>query len=233
MTSFPATVPLSGHRARVAQYLRRIAFSSESVAGRIIEERLPMHQARDPIRPSLVLWACAAVGEDVTDAVPVAASFYLFDRFMVLHDELAHASGSTVERWGLGQTLNAGDALYAMAFRALASDVAQAARRLKAARLVGQAVLEAIEEPVGDTSAHSGLTGAALHAGAVIGGASDRIARSFARAGRLVGDAAQNPDAQVAGKMAREAVAAVARHAGRDDVHAFEEVAHYVAQRAA
>lgn len=232
MTSLHATIPLSDHRARVAEYLRGIAFSNDCVAGRIIAHRLPMEHARRPLRPSLVLWACGAAGDDVTDAVPVAAAFDLFDRFMVLHDELAESRGSTVARWGLGQSLNAGDALYAMAFRALASDVVSPPRRLKAARLVGQAVLAAIEEPAGDTSAHSGLTGAALYAGAVIGGAPERVARLFARAGRLVGDAAQ-ADAARAQRVMREAVALLARHAPPDDLHAFEEVARYIAQRAA
>jgi hypothetical protein len=233
MTSLHGTVPLSGHRARVAEYLRGIAFSPDCVAGRIIAERLPMQHTRRPLRPSLVLWACGAARGDVTDAVPVAAAFDLFDRFMVLHDELAQSSGSTVARWGLGQSLNAGDALYAMAFRALASDVVNPSRRLKAARLVGQAVLDAIEQPMGDTSAYSGLTGAAMHAGAVIGGTSERAARSFARAGRLVGDAAQTPDAARAQRCAHEAVAAVTRYAQLHDLHEFEEVTRYIAQRAA
>jgi hypothetical protein len=233
MTSLHATIPLSGHRARVAEYLRGNAFSSDCVAGRIIAERLPMEHVRRPLRPSLVLWACSAVGDATIDAVPVAAAFDLFDRFMVLHDELAETSGSTVARWGLGQSLNAGDALYAMAFRALASDVVNPPRRLKAARLVGQAVLAAIEEPAGDTSAHSGLTGAALHAGAVIGGAPERVARLFARGGRLLGEAAQAPDAASARRTAREAVAVLERHVSPSELHAFEEVARYVAQRAA
>ena len=78
-----------------------------------------------------VLWACAAQTRDLADALPVAAAFDLFDRFMLLHDELADESAATVARWGLGQSLNAGDALYALAFRTLASDVQHPQRRLQ------------------------------------------------------------------------------------------------------
>ena len=233
MTLLPAAVPLSAHRARVAQYLRGIDFSFTAVAGRIIDERLAGPYVRDPDRPALVLWACAAHNRDLADALPVAAAFDLFDRFMLLHDELADESAATIARWGLGQSLNAGDALYAVAFRTLAGNVANPARRLQVARLVGQAVLEAIERPNGGATAEAALTGAALHAGAIVGGAGDRAARSFARAGRLLGIAARAHDAVAAQNAAQQAVAALRRHTGRADLEIFEEVALYVAQRAA
>ena len=98
-----------------------MAFRDGSVAARIIAERLPGDSAGDPLRPGLVLWACAARSGDVDDALPVAAAFYLFDRFLVLHAELGSDTSSSVAQWGLGQSLNAGDALYALAFRALAA----------------------------------------------------------------------------------------------------------------
>jgi hypothetical protein len=233
MASPSGALPLDEHRANVARYLRGLDFSFEAVAGRIIAERLPPHAARDPVRPSLVLWACAANASDVADALPVAAAFALFDRFMVLHGELADGSASTVARWGLGQSLNAGDALFALAFRTLASDVRHAQRRLRAARLVGEAVLEAIELPDDGVAAHGVLTGAALRAGAIIGGADERVAQTFARAGRLIGRSAAADDAQIAQRFGRRAVAALRSHAAPEDLQAFEEVAVYVAQRAA
>ena len=233
MTLLPAAIPLSAHRARVVEYLRGIDFSFTAVAGRIIEERLVGAYVRDPDRPALVLWACAANQPDLTDALPVAAAVDLFDRFMLLHDELADESSSTTARWGLGQSLNAGDALYAVAFRTLASGVLNPARRLRAARLVGQAVLEAIERSDGASAAEAGLTGAALEAGAVVGGAGNGAARSFARAGRLLGRAARAADPTLAQQTARQAVGALRRHAGRDDLELFEEVALHVARRAA
>lgn len=222
VTSFPGAVPLSGHRARVEEYLRGIAFSFTSVAGRIIEERLPARYAGDLIRPSLVLWTCGAAGGDIADALPVAAAFELFDRFMLLHDELAQDCGATVTRWGLGQSLNAGDALYALAFRTLASEVCDAPRRLHVARLIAEAVLEAIEAPIGDAAADAALSGAAMQAGAILGGAGDRAARSFARAGRLLTQ-----------RMAQEAVSVISRYTTPEYLQAFDEVARYVAQRAA
>jgi geranylgeranyl pyrophosphate synthase len=232
-------VPLSENRARVAEYLRGIAFSFTSVAGKIIEERLPAQYAGDPVRPSLVLWACNACGGERDDALPVAAAFDLFDRFMLLHDELVEDSVTTVVRWGLGQSLNAGDALYALAFRTLAADVSNAPRRLEVAKLVAQAVLEAIEarnDAVGIDAARRGsaaLTAAALRAGAVVAGAQEQVARAFARAGSLLGMAALAADAALADRIARRAVAAIARSGlVAKDLDAFEEVARYVARQA-
>ncbi len=231
-----AALPLSEHRALVRQYLRGIGFPFTSVAGRIIEERLPLHGASAPLRPGLVLWATKARGEGedaLADALPVAAAFDLFDRFMVLHNELAAGSATpAVERWGLGQSLNAGDALFAVAFRALASDVRNPARRLQAARVVGEAVLAAIESAEAESGARDELTGAALQAGAIVGGASSSAAQAFARAGRLLGSAAQTADAANARRMAAQAVTALRRHVDASSLHAFEQAAHYVAQPA-
>ncbi len=233
MPSPPGALPLDGHRANVARYLRGLNFSFEAVAGRIIAERLPPDGARDQVRPSLVLWACGANAADLADALPVAAAFALFDRFMVLHGELADGSAPTVARWGLGQSLNAGDALFALAFRTLASDVRHPQRRLRAARLVGEAVLEAIELPDDDLAAHGVLTGAALQAGAIVGGADAHVAQTFGRAGKLIGKSAAAADPALAVRFGRRAVAALRRLAAPADLQAFEEVAVYVAQRAA
>ena len=227
-----APLPLDEHRSKVLRYLRGLDLSIAAVAGRIIAERMPPDGARDPVRPSLVLWACAANGPEVADALPVAAAFALFDGFMVLHGELADGSASTVARWGLGQSLNAGDALFALAFRTLASDVRNPGRRLEAARLVGEAVLEAIALS-DERAAQAALTGAALHAGAVVGGADEHVAQSFARAGRLIAKSAAAGDPALAERFSRRAVAALRRHAPPEHLRDFEEVAVYVAQRAA
>ncbi len=228
----PAALPLDEHRANIARYLRGLDLSFAAVAGRIIAERLPPHGASDPVRPSLVLWACSANSSDLADALPVAAAFALFDRFMVLHGELADGYAPTVARWGLGQSLNAGDALFALAFRALASDVRNPRRRLEAARLVGEAVLEAIELS-DERAAHAALTGAALYAGAIVGGADEQVAQYFGRAGRLIGKSASTRDPALAERFGRRAVAALRRCVGPEHLQAFEEVAVYVAQRAA
>jgi hypothetical protein len=212
--------PLGTHRARVARYLRGIVLPAASVAGTIIKERLSAAYGRDPLPPTLVLWACEAVGGDVADALPVAGAFDLFNRFLLLHAELTNESASSVARWGLGQSLNAGDAFYALAFRTLAGDVANPQRRLNAARIVATAVLDAIDES-DQTRRDAGLTSAALRAGTVIGGAREGTVRAFARAGRLL---FEEPMA---------AVAALRSCTSANDLAAFEEVARYVAQRAA
>lgn len=212
--------PLPNHRARLAQYLSNVRFSSATVAGRIIEDRHPLRNGSNPVRPALVLWACEARSGDFADAVPVGAAFDLFDRFLLLHEELTRDS-ATVARWGLGQSLNAGDALYALAFRSLAADVVDAARRLEAARLAGEAVLEAIACDRDDTARAAVLTGAALRCGAIIGGASDRVARAFLEAGRLL---AAKPLA---------AAAPIRRYADAQAMDQLEHVASYLAQRVA
>jgi geranylgeranyl diphosphate synthase type I len=211
--------PLTNHRARLAQYLSNVTFSPATVAGRIIEER-PVHHLRNPVRPALVLWACEARDGDPADAVPVAAAFDLFDRFLLLHEELTRDC-PTVARWGLGQSLNAGDALYALAFRSLAADVVNPARRLHAARLVGEAVLEAIACDSDDAQRAAVLTGGALQCGAVIGGASDRAAHAFLEAGRLL---ASDPYA---------ALTPIRRYATAGALSELESVVAYLAQRVA
>ncbi len=222
MTALRDPIPLGKHRASIAGYLRGVVFPAGSVAAQIIDERLPANGAADPLRPSLVLWACAAGKGNLVDALPVAAAFDLFDRFLLLHDELANeSSAATVARWGLGQSLNAGDALYAMAFRCLASDVSEPSRRLATARLVGQAVLEAIAHGTDDARRSAVLTSAAMEAGAVIAGAPEPVVRRFVEAGVLL---TTDPMA---------AVTVVWPYTAREDLAAFEEVARYVAQRAA
>jgi geranylgeranyl pyrophosphate synthase len=233
MTPLRTSIPLSGHRARIAQYLRGIGFSFGSVAGRIIQERLSEDGTRDPVRPSLVLWACAACGGDLSDALPVAAAFDLFDRFTLLHDELIGGAPSAQADWGVGQSLNAGDALCALAFHTLARDVRNPTRRLEAARLVGRAVLVAIEGATGDRSGPAALTGAAMHSGAVVAGAPQSTAVAFAEAGRLLATAQAEPEAGRALGHAWEALLAINKHVAGGDAAAFEEVVRYVAQRAA
>ncbi|HZV77703.1 MAG TPA: hypothetical protein VFF63_08105 [Candidatus Babeliales bacterium] len=220
MTASPDFVPLPSHRAFLHKYLRAVVFATDSVAGRIIEERLPGWEARDQLRPCLVLWACAAGGGDLSDAGPVAAAFELFDRFLVLHDELANDPSDTVARWGLGQSLNAGDALYALAFRSLAIEVGDPVRRIEAARLAGEAVLRAIET-TGEVARNAVLTAAAMEAGAVMAGAAPTTARAFGEAGaRLLTDP-------------HGAAASLRPYASREDIGAFEDVARYIARRAA
>jgi hypothetical protein len=218
MSAVSDPFPLRNHQASLKQYLDGIVFPAASVAGRIIEERLPAHEARASVRPSLVLWACSAGNGDQADALPVAAAFDLFDHFLLLHEELTNGPAATVTQWGLGQSLNTGDALYALAFRSLASDVVNPHRRLEVAKLVGQAVLEAIEARDERARAAS-LTGAALAAGARIAGFPEHAVRAFADAGRRLSH------------DAKSAVAALRPFLSRDDLAVFKEIARYIARQ--
>jgi hypothetical protein len=222
--------PLGRHRAAVAAYLRGITPVLGSVAGEIIQERAAVQPDPDLLRPGLVLWACAACGGDERAALPVAAAFELFDRFVLLHDELVENPSGTVARWGLGQSLNAGDALYALALRALALDAVDPLRRLRAAKIVAHAVLQSIEGRNIDVGRSergerngflarvrslrrrsAALTGAALQAGAVLADAPPDVARAFDRAGRLLAAAATVRDAALSERIVRKAVAAIER----------------------
>jgi hypothetical protein len=234
--------PLGEHRANVREYLRGIDLPFESVAGTIVRERLATEDDEDLLRSSLVLWACAACGGDLRDALPVAASFHLFDLFVRLHDELVDGS---VEHWGIGQSLNAGDALYALAFRTLADGVIDAGRRLKVAGLVARAVLESVEGRNVDIERSesdgllqqvrsvrrriAALTGAALGSGALLSGANDRIVRGFIRAGYLLAVAATVDEPKLARRVGSKACEAIAR-CSVDTSHnvSFEQVVRYV-----
>jgi geranylgeranyl pyrophosphate synthase len=251
-------LPLGEHRARVLQYLREIALPRPSVASTIVRELRPPAGRRFLLRPGLVLWACSACNGESDDALAVAAAFDLFDGFMLLHDQLVEAPpeanpDSLVARWGLGQSLNAGDALYAMALRALAQDVVNPPRRLRAAALVTRAVLASIEGRTSDIKAGTQgsaasllarvrsmrrrsavLTGAALVAGAVIADAPFATLQGFDRAGRLLDVAATSDDPAIAQRLVDKAVIAVESCIpDRSQLAAFEEVAGYVAARAA
>lgn len=253
MPQTPAPLPLGEHRACVLEYLRTIALPQRSVAAAIIDERRPPLEQRLLLRPILVLWAATACGARKHDATPVAAAFDLFDRFMSLHDELVDAPAqgrpaSPVARWGLGQSLNAGDALYALALRALAQDVVEPQRRLRVAGLVTRAVLEAIEGRTSDTqagvAARSGglldrvrslrrrsaaLTAAALEAGAAIAAAPPEVCRQFRRAGGLLDLAAAAGDPVLGARIGGRAQAAVARSVADSGALAgFDEVVRYV-----
>jgi len=234
--------PLGEHRANVREYLRGIDLPFESVAGTIVRERLATEDDEDLLRSSLVLWACAACGGDLRDALPVAASFHLFDRFVRLHDELVDGS---VEHWGLGQSLNAGDALYALAFHTLAEGVIDAQRRLAVAGLVARAVLESIEGRNVDIDRGesnellprlrsvrrriAALTGAALGSGAILAGAKERTVRGFIRAGYLLAVAATVDDPKLARRVGSKACEAIAR-CSVDASHnaSFQHVVRYV-----
>jgi hypothetical protein len=212
--------PLGEHRAQVREYLRDIALPFESVAGTIVREQLASEREAELLRPSLAIWACVACGGSARGGLPVAAAIALFEGSARLHDQSAE---DVRTRWGLGQSLNAGDALYAVAFRTLAENIVDPPRRLAAARTLARAVLGAIEGRLG------AMESGALAAGAFVAGASRARATRLARAGRLLAGiswAAAAPRARRAGESALLAV----ERCGIDALHraALEELVAYL-----
>ncbi len=77
------------------------------------------------IRPMLCLLACAACGGDPAQALPAAAAIELLHNFSLIHDDIQDRSETRRGRptvwalWGIAQAINAGDALFTIAHRAL------------------------------------------------------------------------------------------------------------------
>jgi hypothetical protein len=219
MTAAPHDLPLAPHRNRVEAYLRALPIPYESLAGEIIARHLGTE--RDLLRASLVLWACEACGGDPERALPTAAAIELFHRSEGLRDELLAGDSP----WGLGQCLNAGDALNAIAYKGLVAGGADPQRLLRSSMIVTTAFVEGIERRNG------AILWAGLEAGAVIGGANELLARGLRRAGRLLAAATKGEKANA---YAAKAIAAVERTTlDRAYVPAFAEVARYVASQAA
>lgn len=77
------------------------------------------------IRPLLVLLSAAAVGADWRCALPSAAAVELLHNFSLIHDDIEDGSSyrrgqeAVWKKWGIALAINSGDAMYALAFKAL------------------------------------------------------------------------------------------------------------------
>ena len=77
------------------------------------------------IRPILLLLSCQAAGGDWQQAVPAAAAIELVHNFSLIHDDIEDASPTRRGRltawkiWGIEQSINAGDAMFALAHIAM------------------------------------------------------------------------------------------------------------------
>jgi geranylgeranyl pyrophosphate synthase len=201
-------------RERQAQTRQFLA--SADVQFSEVFERIMRHSFEyvDPFCASLVLWACDACGGDSRSALPVAASVECLHRFSLLHDELQMPPAAFVERettssiWGLAQTLNAGDAFFALGLGLLAKDAVHGDRVLDVGIALANTVLAGIEQRnrLIRASARAGQNGRyrvaydgtqplmlalSLRVGAMMADASPALAEDFARAGRLLGVARQ------------------------------------------
>jgi geranylgeranyl diphosphate synthase type I len=73
------------------------------------------------IRPTVALLAAAAAGGDPRVAAPVGAALELLHNFTLIHDDVQDESPTRRHRptvwsvWGIGQAINAGDAVFAAA----------------------------------------------------------------------------------------------------------------------
>lgn len=77
------------------------------------------------LRPGIAMLACGAAGGEPLSAASLAAAIELLHNFTLVHDDIQDQSPSRRHRptvwtlWGVGQAINAGDAIFAAAHRAL------------------------------------------------------------------------------------------------------------------
>lgn len=250
---------LRSKRAKALEYLHEADLQFSAVLSEIVRQSF---QTMDPTCSALFLWACEVCGGDSESALPVAVSIECLHRFVVLHQYLGCESSagyaSAADKWGLAQTLNAGDAFHAVGLRLLGADTTHPDRALKAAAMLTETLLHWIErcsrtsvarhpearEPAAwIRKAHAApeaiFFGASLQAGAILAAADAPLASAFRRAGRFLGVAKQAAvaegvaNAALARKYADKAVAVVERSAiERSHRLAFKEVAYHLASAA-
>jgi len=77
------------------------------------------------VRPTLCLLSCQAVGGDTSQILPAAAAIELIHNFSLIHDDIEDVSDERHHRptiwklWGQSQAINAGDAMFTLAYVAL------------------------------------------------------------------------------------------------------------------
>lgn len=202
---------LRERQARTRQYLADADVQFSEAFERIMRHSF---EYADPLCASLVLWACEACGGDSHAALPVAVSVECLHRFSALHDELQMPSAISIERettssiWGLAQTLNAGDAFFALGLGLLAKDAVDGDLVLDVGVALANAVLTGIEQRnrLIRASANTGRNGRyrvafegtqplmlalSLRVGAMMAQAPPALVESLARAGRLLGVSVQ------------------------------------------
>ncbi len=166
------------------------------------------------LRPALCLYVCEAVGGAVEDALPAAAALELIHNFSLIHDDiqdqdLERRGRATVwSIWGKSSGIVAGNALRTVADSTLyllrQSDAPPAAA-LEVVQTLTARCLELVEGQRMDLNFESRLdvgpdeyldmvsrkTGAlveaAMHMGALLGGATAAQVERLARCGRLLG----------------------------------------------
>ena len=86
----------------------------------------PLPSSGKRVRPTLCLLSCEAAGGSAELAAPAAAALELIHAFTLIHDDVADGDEvrrgrpTVWRRWGVGQAITAGDALYSLANLCLA-----------------------------------------------------------------------------------------------------------------
>lgn len=222
-----APAALTRYIRPISRHLRAMALPAGSLTGKMAAYHMGWSDRNGHatdlapgklIRPSLCLWSCEACGGDATSALGAAAALEWMHNFTLVHDDIQDEDRQRRNRetvwsiWGSAQGINAGDALHALAFRALGSDGQYPQRSLAVVRLIADAILIVVEGQCLDLElegkpeissrtylrmvrAKTGaLIGASLEAGAVMAGAPAPVANRLRSAGNLLGVAFQIRD---------------------------------------
>jgi geranylgeranyl diphosphate synthase, type I len=216
---------LRRHRALITA---EVTFAVETRPAALLYDIIRYHLGLDApeasgkqVRAALCLLACEAMGGTAAQAAPAAAALELVHAFTLLHDDIAdqdhlrRGRPTAWTKWGIGQAITAGDALYALANLALgrladlgadSETIAKAARELNLATLVvceGQQLdiafegreyigVEAYLDMIGRKTA--ALIGASCAVGAIVAGAAEEQQAALAEFGRELGLAFQIQD---------------------------------------
>ena len=228
MAELPQAVPsaLTQHQSTIENALRT-AIGTDSadlvaamryVMGWEDTKGLPSAATGKRIRPALCLFAAESAGGTVEDALPGAVAVELVHNFSLVHDEIQdhdaerHHRPTLWARLGEAQSINVGDALYAIAIRALTSAPGPAGRRIAALDVLTNAVQRmitgqwhdiqfesrekvSVDEYLAMSAGKTGaLLGAPLEMGALLAGAESEVACRFGLWGEQIGLAFQAQD---------------------------------------
>lgn len=185
------------------------------------------------IRSTLCLLSCQVVGGNTSQAIPAAAAIELVHNFSLIHDDIEDASYERHHRptawklWGQSQAINAGDAMFTLAYLALVrlKETGIAGERIvRCAEVLSRACLELCEgqyldieyenrlditvEDYLDMAARktAALFAASTFLGAYLGGENSELVDLFSLFGRALGIAFQIHDDVVEIWGARETV---------------------------
>ena len=173
------------------------------------------------LRPLLNLLSCAALSNDPTQTLPLAAGIELIHTFSLIHDDFMDNSDtrrgqpSVWNVWGVNQAINAGDGAYGLSFELLANaqpPQVDASQLLKASAMLGKACVDTVQGQMMDiefenreivgvdeyvmmTGLKTGpLIGLALGGGALLADANLETVHALDKIGRTLGVAFQIQD---------------------------------------